>query len=146
MRLLLLSLLWTHPSQAVSLALPRAEICRLSTLVVTGEVTGLEARWSEPRPGEIETRADIAVDRVLKGATPEQGLVVVTPGGTLGDLLQRVEDAARLREDRRYLLLLAPVPGGWAPVGGEDGAILLEGPQGDGEDEATALAGLVGCL
>ncbi len=147
MRLLLLFLaLSSPPASALRLSVSRAELCRASALVVTGEVTGLETRWSDVRPGEIETRADVAMDRVLAGAAPPEGLVVVTPGGALRDLVQWVEDAAVLREDRRYLLLLLPAPGGYSPVGGEEGAILLRGPQGDGEDEAAALATLEGCL
>ena len=143
--LLVLLLLSSPPTSALRLAMPRAELCRHSVLVATGEVTGLETRWSGTRPGEIETHADVAVDRVLMGQVPEDDLVVVVPGGTLGDLVQWVEDAALLREDRRYLLLLHPVPGGWAPVGGQEGAILLLGPQGDGEAEDQALASLAGC-
>jgi len=141
-------LLLPDPARALQLRVERPEICAQAALVALAEVTGQEARWTTAATGGIETRFDLAVARSLKGRAPDD-LVVVTPGGTMGELTQTVEDAAELQADRRYMLMLVPRPAddGYRVLGGEQGSIALRGDEpGPGESEQEALASLGGCL
>lgn len=119
--------------------LDRPTLCARAELAVVAEVTTVEPRWTAQ--GTIETHVWLAVDRAVRGSAPET-IEVVTSGGTIGQLTHWVEHAPALVRDRRYLLLLAPIPGAWRVVGGELGAIALGA---DGEDEAAAVTSLGGC-
>jgi hypothetical protein len=110
-------------AEAFRLAVPLSELCGLSTLVVVGEVTTLSSQWSSQAQGSLETMADVSVVQVLRGG-PRSDVVITSPGGEMGDLVQTVEEAARLRVDVRYLLLLTARPhGSFVVTGGEAGAV-----------------------
>ncbi|MCB9745010.1 MAG: hypothetical protein H6741_08385 [Alphaproteobacteria bacterium] len=145
MRRLLLLLTASPAVMAFRVNIPRPALCERAELVVVAEVTGAETRWAAGPEGGIETLSDLAVIEVVKGRPP-QDLRVLSPGGALGGLRYSVEDAAALRVDHRYLLLLDPVDGGFRVVGGVDGAIPLRwGDSGPGEDRVEAIATLGSC-
>lgn len=147
---------WTRPGLAVAIlalgALPSPALasrvpmslpalCGRASLVVVGEITGGEARWTADDRG-IETRWDVHVSRVVRGE-PREDLVVRASGGTVGGITQTISEAPRLRSDGRYLLLLGPGADAWELVGGADGAVPL--PWDDPQAEARALANLGAC-
>jgi hypothetical protein len=84
------------------------ELTTVSTLIVRGTVTSLEA--GEPTPGRIDTAVEVTVAEVLKGI-PRGKVTVVTPGGRLGNLSQRVEGAATFKLHEAVLLFLVQVEG-----------------------------------
>ncbi len=57
--------------------------------VVLGRVVSSESRWT-PDHLNIETAAQVAVDRVLDGSVGGATVAVTVPGGTVGDLVQVV--------------------------------------------------------
>ena len=124
-------------ARAMRIDVPTAELCRLSSHVVVGEVTTTATEWTQE--GSLETVVDVAVTSVLRGPSV-QDLVLVTPGGAIGDLRQTIEDAARLDVDTRYVLLLHErADGTFVVTGGEAGAFPI--PAGAGDAWVRSLLG-----
>lgn len=101
-------------AQAVAVSIE--ELARSSDLVVRGQVVSTSARWQE---GRIYTFAEVEVTSSIRGASPAK-VTVMTPGGVVGDIGQRVDGAA----------VLAP---------GEE-VVLFLGRSGTGELRVTGLA------
>jgi hypothetical protein len=134
---LLSTLACAGPARAMRVDVAPEELCRVSTHVVVGEVTTRSTEWTQS--GSLETVVDVAVASVLRGA-PRSDVVVVTPGGAVGELRQIVEDAAELALDTRYVLLLHErADGRFVVTGGEAGAFAI--PAGEGEAWARSLLG-----
>ena len=142
----LVALGMSGPAFGFGVEVPRPQLCAWSDLAVVAEVGATEVRWAQGPRGDLETVADLSVVRTVHGAAPAD-VFVRAPGGRMGSLVQRVEDAATLAVGARYLLLLrrAPDGDGWIVVGGEAGAIRLADAQTRGEREADAVASLGGC-
>lgn len=136
---------------ATLLELPRPALCARAAVVVVGEVTGAEARWTDEAVGGLETRWDIAVLDTPRGpgasgVRPGDSLVLRTPGGVAGGLRLEVSTAPRLAQDHLYLLLLRAEGDAWVPVGEAQGVIpLRRGPEGPGEALPAALQSLEPC-
>lgn len=134
------------PSAATLVSQPRPALCARAELVVVGEVTGAETRWSEGALGELETRWDIAALRTVRGQVPAEGLVLRTPGGARDGVRLTVSTAPTLAQDHLYLLLLRADGDAYAAVGDAQGVIpLRRGAQGEGEPLDAALATLEPC-
>jgi len=95
---------------AMVIEIPAGELDNLSTLVVTGTVTGLSSRWSDDQSG-IYTDVTLAVEQVEKGLA-DNSIVVRVPGGEVGDVGLAVEDVPVFSVGDRVRLHLAPAPGG----------------------------------
>lgn len=136
-----LALCWASSVYALQRPISNGALCARSERVVVGEVTGLESMFSADGSGRIETWADIAVLRTLRGDEGETSLRVVLPGGTAGGLRLTVEHTPKLQTDQTYLLLLSPRSegGGWRINGGEAGALPVQSV------DAVSLAQLGGC-
>ena len=132
-------------ASAMQMDVTPAELCRISTAVVVGEVTDIETRWVEGEHGAIERLAAISVSQVPHGSL-SQDIVVTLPGGTLDGLVHWVEDVPRLRVDTAYMLTLEQRDGRWMVIGGEAGAVALATPEHRlGVPLQTALNTLKGC-
>jgi hypothetical protein len=79
------------------------ELARGSDVVVRGKVLGTRSRW---QGGRIVTEARIAVASAWKGAPGEQVLVVV-PGGRVGDVAQRVSGSPSFRDEEEVVVFAA---------------------------------------
>jgi hypothetical protein len=124
-------------ARAMRVDVAPAELCRVSSHAIIGEVTTRATQWTQE--GSLETVTDVTVTSVLRGPS-RQDVVVVTPGGAIGELRQIVEDAATLAVDTRYLLLLHErADGRFVVTGGEAGAFAI--PAGEGEAWARKLLG-----
>ncbi|MFZ5469487.1 MAG: hypothetical protein ACOZIN_08630 [Myxococcota bacterium] len=75
-----------------------------SDAVVHGKVTGIEAKWSGDRR-RIFTEVSLEVVETWKGAPPAR-LVIVQPGGVVGDVGQRVEGVAHFRVGEEVVVFL----------------------------------------
>jgi hypothetical protein len=138
------ALLSASGAQAARLYIERPVLCDMAEVVIIGEVTGQEVRWSAGDLGGLETWSDLSVTRIVRAPAPIIAtLSVVTPGGVLNGLRMAIEDVAALHTDHRYLLLLSPTADGWRVVGGADGAIPL--PHGDPTADAAAIESLGSC-
>ena len=75
---------------------------------------------------------------------------LLLPGGTIGEIGMGQSDTPELELDRRYLLFVQQEPSGWKVIGGEQGAILLEGGvagvTGQGEATDAAVASVDACV
>ena len=101
-------------------------LSRTADYIVEGTVTGVESRWNEENTG-IYTYTDFNVATYIKGAPlPVNTFQIVTPGGTVGDITQAVEDQSIFHEDRMVRLSLQKVNGEFSIVCGRFGVEDLE--------------------
>jgi hypothetical protein len=104
----------------------RDYISSMSDYIVEGTVTGVESRWNEENTG-IFTYSDFIVTAYIKGAPfPTNTVQIVTPGGTVGDITQAVEDQPIFHEGRRVRLYLEKVNDEFTIVCGRLGVEGLE--------------------
>ncbi len=119
-------------------------LTRASDLVVRGTVVRVEPRWTEDKR-RIITDSEILVSEVLKGNVTGQTVVVMQPGGAIGDVGQLVHGTAKFslgdevvvflerRGDRAFVVGLAQGRflvdrSGATPMvkGGEDDLFLID--------------------
>ncbi len=106
-RLLLLALLAVGVAQATTLVfLDVAGLTRSSTLVVRAKVRTVAARWTKDG-GRIMTDAVMDVTETWKG-TPTRELVVIQPGGEVGDVGQIVHGTVRFTPGEDVVVFLEP--------------------------------------
>jgi len=74
-------------------------------------VRRVESKWNEDKSG-ILTYTDLSIDRYVKGATFAQDrLQIITPGGTVGDVTQVVEDQPIFHEGKRVRIYFQEIEG-----------------------------------
>ena len=101
-------------------------LSRTADYIVEGAVTGVESRWNEENTG-IFTYTDFTVTTYIKGTPlPVNTFQIVTPGGTVGDITQAVEDQSIFHEDRMVRLYLQKGNGEISLVCGRFGVEDLE--------------------
>jgi len=89
----------------------REYIVATADYIVEGRVERVESDWNEDRSA-ILTHTDLSIERYVKGAPfAENELQIVTPGGTVGDITQVVEDQPIFREGKRVRLYFQEVDG-----------------------------------
>lgn len=104
----------------------REYLSNIADYIVEGTVTGMESRWNEENTG-IFTYSDFTVNTYIKGAPfPTNTVQIVTPGGTVGDITQAVEDQPIFHEGRRVRLYLEKVNDEFTIVCGRFGVEGLE--------------------
>lgn len=103
-----------------------ADLARRSDLALVGRAVSRESFWRE---GRILTRVTVQAEEVWKGgAVPGQTVEVLTLGGVVGGLAQRVDGAAAIEVDERVALLLAREPtGAFVPLGLWQGVFRVAG-------------------
>jgi hypothetical protein len=107
-----------------------ADLARRADLCLVGRAVARESFWRE---GRILTRVTVQAEEVWKGAAgPTQSVEVLTLGGVVGGLAQRVDGAVTVDVGERVALLLAREPGGaFVPLGLWQGVFRVtgEGPE-----------------
>jgi hypothetical protein len=79
--------------------------------IVEGVVGKVESNWSEDKSA-ILTLTNLSIERYVKGAPfAKNGLQIVTPGGTVGDTTQVVEDQPIFHEGKRVRIYFQEVDG-----------------------------------
>lgn len=127
----------SSPAFALQLEVTRPELCALSERVVFAEVTDVETRWTAT--GTLERHVHVAVSDTVQGPASD-GLDLVLPGGSLGEVTVYVEDSPRLLANGEYLLFLGRDQAGRLTVyGGEQGAIRIL-PEGARSGEPLSQA------
>ncbi len=86
------------------LALDLPALTRASGTVVRGRVVSTQARWTADH-SRIITDTTLEVAETLKGA-PAKTVVVMQPGGEVGDVGQHVEGVARFQKDEEVVVFL----------------------------------------
>jgi hypothetical protein len=109
-----------HAAVVVNLGLP--QLSEKAALVVRGTVEASQASWDSSGK-RIVTRTSIRIAAVLKGTatnadgTPLKTVEVVTPGGVVGNIGQRVPGAARFVVGEEVVLFLESLQSGWTTLG-----------------------------
>lgn len=83
-----------------------AALTKASTVVVRAKVLASQARWTSDR-ARIITDTELEVLSTWKGAA-SQRLVVMQPGGIVGEVGQKVEGAARFEPGEEVVVFLEP--------------------------------------
>jgi hypothetical protein len=79
----------------------RNYVARVSDYIIEGTVEKVESKWDQGKTS-IYTYTDVAIEKYVKGAPFKQNrLQIVTPGGTVGEVSQWVEDQPIFHEGKR---------------------------------------------
>ena len=121
----LTTLLMTGPAEALRVrAMTTTDLVREAAVVVRGRVLTSESRWNEAH-NRIVTDARVAVLETLSGrAGPE--LVVVQPGGAVGDTRLHIAGVRYLRPSEEVVLFLRTDGQRHYLVGFAQGSLFLE--------------------
>ena len=88
---------------------------------IEGTVEKVESRWNQERTG-IFTYTELTIEKYVKGAPlAENKLQIVTPGGTVGEVSQWVEDQPIFHEGKRIRIYFEEVNGEFLIVCGQFG-------------------------
>ena len=79
--------------------------------IIEGTVEKVESRWNQERTG-IFTYTELTIEKYVKGAPfAEDKIQIVTPGGTVGEISQWVEDQPIFHEGKRVRIYFEEVNG-----------------------------------
>jgi len=79
--------------------------------IVEGTVERVESNWNEDKSA-ILTHTNLSIEKYVKGAPfAENELRIVTPGGTVGDITQLVEDQPIFHEGKMVRIYFQEVDG-----------------------------------
>ena len=79
----------------------RQYIISTADYIVEGTVRRVESKWNEDK-SSILTYTDLSIENYVKGAPfAQDSLQIITPGGTVGDITQVVEDQPIFHEGKR---------------------------------------------
>ena len=88
-------------------ALDLAELTARAERIVVAQVASAESEWDSSGQN-IHTRIEIIVEQAWKGSVaPNERLVIVQPGGTVGDIEMRVHGMPSFAPGERAVLFLA---------------------------------------
>ncbi len=86
-------------------------IINTADYIVEGMVERVESNWNEDKSA-ILTHTNLSIEKYVKGAPfAENELQIVTPGGTVGDITQVVEDQSIFHEGKRVRIYFQEVDG-----------------------------------
>ena len=96
----------SFPSQATMvMKLSEEDMANQAGTIVTGTVTSVKSEWNEERT-KIFTYITITPSNFLKGDQPAQEIVIVQPGGEVGDIGMLVDGTPVFEEGEEVLLFL----------------------------------------
>jgi len=99
----------------------KSYITQTADYIVEGTVEEVESRWNEGRTG-IFTYTDLIIENYVKGAPfAENTLQIVTPGGTVGEITQAVEDQPIFHEGKKVRIYFQEANGEFSIVCGPFG-------------------------
>jgi hypothetical protein len=91
--------------------------------IIEGTVEKVESRWNQERTG-IFTYTELAIEKYVKGVPfTESKLQIVTPGGTVGEISQWVEDQPIFHDGKRVKIYFEEVNGEFLIVCGQFGVV-----------------------
>lgn len=108
-------------------------VARVSDYIIEGRVEKVEARWNQDQ-SQILTHTDLSIEKYVKGAPfPQKNLKIVTPGGTVGEISQWVEDQPIFHEGKRVRIYFEKIDGEFAIVCAQFGVEDLNSPSSAGK-------------
>ena len=89
----------------------RQYIISTADYIVEGTVERVESKWNEDKSA-IFTYTDLTIEKYVKGAPFAQDrLQIITPGGTVGDVTEWVEDQPIFHEGKRVRIYFQNIEG-----------------------------------
>ena len=89
----------------------RQYISSTADYIVEGTVQGVESKWNEDNTS-ILTYTDLSIEKYVKGAPfAHDRLQIITPGGTVDDITQVVEDQPIFHEGKRVRIYFQETDG-----------------------------------
>ena len=89
----------------------RNYISNTADYIIEGTVEKVESRWNEGKTS-IFTYSDLSIEKYIKGAPfTENRLQIVTPGGTVGEISQWVEDQPIFHKGKRVRIYFEEING-----------------------------------
>ena len=114
----------SHAAAATYVPRTLAQLVQRSDATVLGHPVAQRAFWHQ---GRIVTEVTVQLDECWHGALqPRQEVAVLTLGGEIGELAQRVEGAAALPRYGRVVLHLQRVARGYVPTAMAQGVWLVD--------------------
>jgi hypothetical protein len=99
----------------------KSYITQTADYIIEGTVEKVESRWNQERTG-IFTYTELAIEKYVKGAPfAENKLQIVTPGGTVGEISQWVEDQPIFHEGKGVRIYFEEVSGEFFIICGQFG-------------------------
>ena len=94
----------------------KSYITESADYIIEGTVEKVESKWNEKRTS-IFTYTDLRIEKYVKG-TPftEDKLQIVTPGGTVGEISQWVEDQPIFNEGKKVRIYFQEMKGEFSIV------------------------------
>jgi hypothetical protein len=94
----------------------KSYITQAADYIIEGTVEKVESRWNQERSG-IFTYTELTIEKYVKGAPlAENKLQIITPGGTVGEVSQWVEDQPIFHEGKRVRIYFEEVDGEFSIV------------------------------
>jgi hypothetical protein len=96
-------------------------ITQAADYIIEGIVEKVESRWNQERTG-IFTYTELAIEKYIKGAPfADNKIQIITPGGTVGEMSQWVEDQPIFHEGKKVRIYFEEVNGEFLIVCGQFG-------------------------
>lgn len=84
--------------------------------IIEGTIQNVESKWNEEKTS-IFTYTDLVIEKYVKGTPfPENKLQIVTPGGTVGEISQDVEDQPIFHEGKKVRIYFQEMNGEFSIV------------------------------
>jgi hypothetical protein len=134
---------WVCPAPAATVErFSLQELTRKAGKVLIGQCMAVESRWNA-KGTLILTYSKFAVRESLKGSKGAE-IVVITPGGTVGNKTQKVAGMPSYQAGQEALLFLEPVRGGgWQTLGMGQGKFQIrQNPRTGVREAIQSLQGL----
>ena len=113
-------------SSALLLEMTKEELIVNSESIVLGTVQEVRSAWAEDR-SQIFTYVTLNVSEQFKGEAVGREIVIQIPGGTVGDITQKVSDTPTLLSGMEVILHLFMKETGYPWIyGWEKGALIVE--------------------
>jgi len=99
----------------------KSYITQTADYIIEGTVEKVESRWNQEETG-IFTYTELAIEKYVKGAPfAQNNIQIVTPGGTVGEISQWVEDQPIFHEGKKVRIYFGEVNGEFIIVCGQFG-------------------------
>jgi hypothetical protein len=101
----------------------KSYITQTADYIIEGTVEKVESRWNQEETG-IFTYTELTIEKYVKGAPfAESKIQIVTPGGTVGEISQWVEDQPIFHEGKRVRIYFEEVNGEFLIICGQFGVV-----------------------
>lgn len=95
-------------------------IAEIADYIIEGTVEKVESKWNEEKTS-IFTYTELSIEKYIKGTPLAAKLQIITPGGTVGEVSQLVEDEPIFNQGKAVRISLQETNGVFSIVCGDSG-------------------------